>query len=284
MMGKELNRNKKMFFPLLFKVIDASDKLSVQVHPDDGYAQKVEGEPGKTEMWYIIDAEDGAKLIYGVKAGTSKKDFARAIREGSLEKYLNEVEVNKGDIFFIPSGAVHAIKGGILLAEIQQNSDTTYRVYDWNRMGRDGKPRDLHIEKAVDVINFNLTSAGKNIDELVKTTKNYTRKIMAVCPYFTAEKIAVKKFFALKPAQQRFYIIMNLNGQGMLKYQGEKYPFKKGMTYFIPASLNKVKVTGKLEMLSFYLPLSKDKITNELRKIGFSREEIEKTAGYNLNW
>lgn len=141
-------------FPLLIKFIDANDKLSVQVHPDDEYAMKFEDDFGKTEMWYIVDAEPGAKLVYGLKKGITKEDFIKAIENNDFDEILREIEVKKGDVVFIPAGTIHAIGKGILIAEIQQSSDITYRVYDWNRVGLDGKPRELHIEKALDVINF----------------------------------------------------------------------------------------------------------------------------------
>ena len=138
-------------FPLLIKLIDAEADLSIQVHPDDEYAKEKEGEYGKTEMWYIVDAEPGAQLVYGLR-NYDKDSFKQAVAEGTLEQYLNYVDVHKGDVFFIPSGCVHAIGAGILIAEIQQSSNVTYRVYDYNRRGADGKLRPLHVEKALDVI------------------------------------------------------------------------------------------------------------------------------------
>lgn len=142
-------------FPLLIKLLDANRNLSVQVHPDDAYALSHEGkELGKTEMWVILHAEEDAAIILGVKEHTSPEAFRRAIEAGRLEEHLHEIPVSTGDFVCVPSGSLHAILGGVLIAEIQQNSDVTYRVYDWNRLGQDGKPRPLHVEQALDVINF----------------------------------------------------------------------------------------------------------------------------------
>ena len=137
--------------PILIKLIDAKQNLSVQVHPDDAYARRVEGEPGKTECWYILDCDEGAELIYGFKQKISKRSFASESKTTPFLEVVNHVKVHKGDFFFIEAGTLHAIGGGILLAEIQQNSNTTYRVYDYGRLGADGKPRPLHTEKALDV-------------------------------------------------------------------------------------------------------------------------------------
>ena len=139
------------YFPILIKLIDAKDNLSVQVHPDNDYAMRVEGEYGKTEMWYIVDCEEGSQLIYGFDKEISREEFADRIKNNTLLEVTNNVPVHKGDVFFIESGTLHAIGKGILIAEIQQNSNTTYRVYDYGRVGKDGKPRELHIEKAIDV-------------------------------------------------------------------------------------------------------------------------------------
>ena len=138
-------------FPILIKLIDAKDNLSVQVHPDNDYAQRVEGEYGKTEMWYIVDCDEGAELLYGFKHEISKEEFAERIANNTLLDVTNNVPVHKGDVFFIKAGTLHAIGKGILIAEIQQNSNTTYRIYDYGRVGKDGKPRELHVEKAKDV-------------------------------------------------------------------------------------------------------------------------------------
>ena len=139
------------YFPILIKLIDAKDNLSVQVHPSNEYALRVEGEYGKTEMWYIVDCNEGAELLYGFKHEIGEEEFADRIKNNTLLEVTNNVPVHKGDVFFIESGTLHAIGKGILIAEIQQNSNTTYRIYDYGRVGADGKPRQLHIDKAVEV-------------------------------------------------------------------------------------------------------------------------------------
>ncbi|MFW6029589.1 MAG: type I phosphomannose isomerase catalytic subunit, partial [Halanaerobiales bacterium] len=189
LLGQNFEDTDSDRFPLLVKILDANDKLSVQVHPDNQYAKKIENELGKTEMWYILDAKENAKLVYGVKDDTDKNSFAKAINEGNLENYLNEIVVSKGDVIFIPAGTVHAIEEGILLAEIQQNSDTTYRVYDWNRTDKDGQSRQLHVDKALDVINFDQDISNAKAKILRKQLEGYTRSFLAACPYFITEKI-----------------------------------------------------------------------------------------------
>ena len=171
------NAERFSYFPILIKLIDAKQKLSVQVHPDDKYALSVEGEYGKTEMWYVVDCDEGAELIYGFKEDISKEEFESRIKDNTLTEVCNFVPVNKGDVFFIEAGTLHAIGEGILIAEVQQNSNTTYRVSDYGRLGADGKPRPLHIEKAVDddaeislEININGTSFSQT---LFNESKNF---------------------------------------------------------------------------------------------------------------
>ncbi|MEM7347125.1 MAG: type I phosphomannose isomerase catalytic subunit, partial [Chloroflexota bacterium] len=170
-------------FPLLIKLLDANQPLSVQVHPEDSYAQVHEnGELGKTEMWYILHAEPDASLIFGLKPGVTPASFRQAIEAGTLETCLHYLPVKAGDAIFIPAGSVHAIMDGIILAEIQQNSDTTYRVYDWNRVGADGKPRQLHVDRALDVINFNQVEPTAFAPQLIEETDNLRREIITKCP------------------------------------------------------------------------------------------------------
>ncbi|MFW6287535.1 MAG: type I phosphomannose isomerase catalytic subunit [bacterium] len=275
--------NEENRFPLLVKILDANAKLSVQVHPDDKYAGEVENELGKTEMWYIIDAEPDAKLVYGLKPGTSKEEFARSIEGGNLEEYLNEVLVEKGDVFYMPSGTIHAIEEGILLAEIQQNSDTTYRVYDWNRMGQDGKPRELHIEKALDVIDFDKDITKAKSSPLTIDKSDYSRSFLTACPYFVTEKVDIKTLYELHPGGEKFFVIMNLSGQAGISSNERVYNLSPGDTYFIPADLRSVKIDGLCELLISYVPESKEEIVKELQHLGFSESQINNLAGMG-NW
>jgi len=225
-------------FPLLIKLIDACDRLSIQVHPDDEYARVHEGEYGKTEMWYIVDALPGAQLVYGLK-DYDKEKFAAAAADGTLEKYLSFVDVKKGDIFFIPSGCVHAIGAGILIAEIQQSSNVTYRVYDYNRRGADGKLRPLHVQKALDVI---VDYKQEDIDA-IRFSDGKDENSIANCKYFRVEHIfGATDIFA----GDSFVHLLCLDGNGEIG----GYPLAKGDSYFIPAGCGLVRVTGDAEIIT----------------------------------
>ena len=180
-------RNK---FPLLIKLLDANQPLSVQVHPDDKYALEHEGnELGKTEMWVVLQAEPDGAIIFGVKPETTPEKFRQGILDGNLEQYLHTVPVKAGDVVCVPAGSLHAILGGLIIAEIQQNSNTTYRVYDWNRVGADGKARPLRIEKAMDVINFAQVTPKLCQPELVQAGDGICRWRLCHNRYFVTERI-----------------------------------------------------------------------------------------------
>lgn len=180
----------RQLFPLLIKILDANRNLSVQVHPNDNYALEHEGnELGKTEMWVVLHAEPGAEVILGVTAGTTAEKFKQAIEEGRLEPFLNRIPVQTGDHINVPAGSLHAIMGGLLIAEIQQNSNTTYRVYDWNRLGHDGNPRPLHVDKALDVTNFAQVAPGKSQATLLETAHGIKRERLNQTAYFTVERV-----------------------------------------------------------------------------------------------
>lgn len=225
-------------FPLLIKLIDACDRLSIQVHPDDAYAKEKEGEFGKTEMWYIVDADPGAKLVYGLK-DYDKETFAAAAKDGTLEKYLNFVEVHKGDVFFIPSGCVHAIGAGILIAEIQQSSNVTYRVYDYNRVGKDGKLRPLHVDKALDVIVDYTPEQIENI----RFENGKTEGSLANCKYFKVDRLIGEQNLH---ADDSFLHVLCLDGEGNI----DGYPMKKGDSYYLPKGLGTVHVSGNAEIIT----------------------------------
>lgn len=177
-------------FPLLIKLLDANRPLSVQVHPDDNYALAHEGnELGKTEMWVVLRAEPNAAVILGVTAGTTRQKFRQAIYDGNLEQYLHRVPVKAGDVVCVPAGSLHAILGGLLIAEIQQNSNTTYRVYDWNRMGKDGQPRPLHVDKAMVVINFDQVEPGLCEPDLIYDVPGIRRYRLCQNRYFVTERV-----------------------------------------------------------------------------------------------
>jgi mannose-6-phosphate isomerase len=182
-------RNK---FPLLVKLLDANRPLSVQVHPNDEYALHVEGnELGKSEMWVALRAEPGAEVILGLKKGTTPEKFRQAVEDGRLEPYLHHIPVRAGDHICVPAGSLHAIMGGLLMAEIQQNSNTTYRVYDWNRLGDDGKPRPLHVEKALDVINFDQVEPVLHSPETTAEANGVGRQELCRNRYFVTERVTM---------------------------------------------------------------------------------------------
>ena len=176
-------------FPILIKLIDAKDNLSVQVHPDNEYAMRVEGEYGKTEMWYIVDCDEGATLLYGFKHEISKDEFRERIANNTLLEVTNAVPVKKGDVFFIEAGTLHAIGKGILIAEIQQNSNTTYRIYDYGRVGADGKPRQLHVDKAVEVTDLCPAKPYPQSEPAVK--EGWSEKLLSSCEYFTVHALEI---------------------------------------------------------------------------------------------
>lgn len=249
--GKEvLGTNAQNFenFPVLIKFIDAKNPLSVQVHPSDDYALEHEKEYGKTEMWYVMEADEGSSLYFGVNKEISKEDFQKKIDDNTVEEVLNKVEVHKGDVFFIESGTIHAIGAGILICEIQQNSNTTYRVYDYGRIGNDGKPRELHVEKALAVSNF---SPSKVSDELIEAqaVEGAEVKSLASCKYFTTEKYTVSSEVSLLADLSSFVSLMILDGEGEVICDENTIKFVAGDSIFVPADLGRFTVKGNCEFI-----------------------------------
>lgn len=250
--GKQLDEVLKLWgfenkFPILIKLIDAKDRLSVQVHPDNKYALENEGEYGKTEMWYVVDCEPGAQLIYGFKEKISKSEFEERIKDNTLDGVMNYVPVKKGDVFFIKSGTLHAIGKGILIAEIQQNSNTTYRVSDYGRLGADGKPRELHIRKAVDVtVTDKPTIPYGNVGKVCKYEYG-TERELAVCEYFKTVKLDLDGTKEIN-CENGFVSLLVLNGEITVKYDGGEESALKGGSILIPQGI-KVSVSGKAEII-----------------------------------
>lgn len=243
--GKEvLGENCRRFrdFPILVKFIDAKDNLSIQVHPDNRYALKNEGQYGKTEMWYVMDAAEGAYLYYGFKEEISKEEFARRIEDDTLLEVLNAVPVHKGDVFFIESGTMHAIGKDILIAEIQQNSNVTYRVYDYGRTGKDGKKRELHIDKALAVTRRTPSANFKS---------SYPH--VADCDYFTVDKLnldgSVLGSIEGVVTDKSFASILFLDGKGKISSGGETVEYQKGDSILITAGSGAYKIEGKCDAL-----------------------------------
>lgn len=233
-------------FPILIKLIDAKDNLSVQVHPDNDYAMRVEGEYGKTEMWYVVDCDEGATLLYGFKHEISKDEFAQRIADNTLLEVTNAVPVKKGDVFFIQSGTLHAIGKGILIAEIQQNSNTTYRIYDYGRVGKDGKPRELHVEKAKDVTN--LCPAKAYPETPVEQHDGFDIKLLSSCEYFTTYRVNVDSKAEFEADEKSFNSILVLEGSPVISGNGTVNA-KKGDSIFIGAGSGKYTVEGKCTVI-----------------------------------
>lgn len=246
-------------FPVLIKLIDAKLPLSVQVHPDDSYAEKREGGLGKTEMWLILEREEGAFLYYGFKKEYTKEEVRAAIEGQYLTDYLEKVPVEKGDVFFIPAGTVHAIGAGIVIAEIQENSNLTYRVYDYGRKDKNGKERELHIAKALDVMHCKPAGRGKAVDEEISGGCRQ----LASCPYFTVDRAFLREGEKLikSVGKESFLSAILLNGQGKVQEEagGRELSAEKGNSFFIPAGSGDVSFFGEGEWLFTYLSENAEK-------------------------
>lgn len=231
-------------FPLLLKLISTSGKLSVQVHPDDIYGQKIEGDNGKTEAWYVIHAESGAALVLGTRECT-KEEFKNAIKNGTLDKYLNIVPVKSGDVFFVNSGLIHAIGEGILLLEIQQNSDITYRVYDYNR------GRELHLEKALEVANLKLKS--NRLEGEVYANSDYEITKYVKCPYFSLDLYEIYSRIEENTEEKKFLLYSCIEGEGKIEYSEGEESIIKGESILIPSSLGHFNIVGQLKLIKVYV-------------------------------
>ncbi|MGB4984587.1 MAG: type I phosphomannose isomerase catalytic subunit [Erysipelotrichaceae bacterium] len=240
-------------FPMLVKFIDAKQALSIQVHPDNEYALKNEQEFGKTEVWYVLDAQEGAKLVYGVNREISKEELRNKINDGTVMDCLREVPVKKGDVFFIPSGTIHAIGAGIVVCEIQQNSNSTYRVYDFKRKGVDGKERPLHIDKALDV--SKLTPSDGNFKPIGESCNygTYQKVLMAKSENFVTDIYDVFTKCDILVDNSSFKTFTCTSGNGTVKTNDEVLNVKKGDTFFVDANFGNVEVCGELQLLVSYV-------------------------------
>lgn len=232
-------------FPLLTKILDANDWLSVQVHPDDHYAMEHEGELGKTECWYVISADEGAEIIYGHNA-KSREELRQQIEKKEWDKLLTKVPVKAGDFFYVPSGTMHAIGSGILILETQQSSDTTYRVYDFDRKDTKGNLRELHLEKSIDVLNIGAPANSRPVtvkaDDLMSTLL-VASDFFAVYKWEVSGKVDIEKTAA-------YLLVSVLAGQGVLTVDGETYPIAKGDHFILPSDVEEWTFEGKdLEMI-----------------------------------
>jgi mannose-6-phosphate isomerase len=248
-------------FPLLIKLINATDKLSIQVHPNDAYAGKVENDSGKSEVWYVVDAFEGASLIVGTKKNCTMQQFKNAIEQGNLEKFMNKIPVKKGDVYFIKSGLVHAICEGVIIAEIQQSSDVTYRVYDY------GRGRQLHVKKALDVVDLSLK--GEKSRGITLKREGFEKTYLCLAREFSLELYDILDRASEDSDRERFYIFTCVDGQGKIIYDGGSETISKGDSFLIPAFVGNYTLEGRMKLLKSYVPdCSKveNSILKEIRK------------------
>ena len=248
-LGRKVENGK---LPILVKFIDAKKDLSVQVHPDDKYGRKYEHQNGKTEMWYVIDADGSDCLIYGFRHKVTEAILRNAVKTGTLDKHLQKVPVHKGDVFYVPAGTVHGIGAGMLVAEIQESSNVTYRVYDYDRVDKNGKKRELHFNKAVQVMNMDVAPDMRQKPRIVKYYPGCSRELLCRCKYFEVERIQVTKAFSFSVLNESFQVIMCLEGEGQIETMDESMKpvrFIKGRTMFLPAGIGRCLVVGDATVL-----------------------------------
>ena len=254
LLGKKLEKLKDL--PILVKLIDAQQNLSIQVHPDDEQAKKLENaRNGKMEFWYVLDAYKDSKLVYGLNHNLTKKQLLDSISDQSIDKYLQTIPVKKNDIFFIKPGTIHAIGAGVLMAEIQQNSNITYRLYDYNRIDRNGHQRELHLDKALEVADLRHSNIPKQPMRVLKYSKGCASELLCRCQYFQVERLLINTertriLYETASTDQSFEIFLCINGCGVFYYEpNHVIMFFKGDTLFVPANSVSFKIHGKAEFL-----------------------------------
>jgi mannose-6-phosphate isomerase len=265
-------------FPILTKIIDARDWLSVQVHPDDAYAQRVEHQSnGKTECWYILAAQANAELVLGWTRDTDRAEYERRVADGTLGEILRHVPVKPGESFYLPAGMLHAIGEGIVLFETQQASDLTYRIFDWNRVGPDGKPRELHVDKAADVLDYQRCTRGA-ADQIDYTFNGFDRTALIVDAHFAVERVTAKAEPASLPTQDRPMIVMTLNSTLELLCEGGRATLSPYQTALVPAAANWVSIAGKNGNAAFMLvtpPHSIEAYASQLLAAGVDQGRLD---------
>lgn len=239
--------------PLLIKKITANDALSVQVHPDDTYAREKEGSNGKTEMWYILDCEPGAYLYYGLKHKITPNEFLKRISNGTITEVCQKIPVKKGDVFYIPAGLVHAIGKGITVAEIQQSSNITYRVYDYQREDANHCRRELHIDQAAAVAGFLPPLQGHRPMGNPRQKDGYVKTLLVQCPYFAVTRYEIQREFCSETGED-FAVLHVVGGDGTLTAGTEEFSLTEGDCIYLPEKLGAYKVSGNLEILMSEVP------------------------------
>jgi mannose-6-phosphate isomerase len=265
-------------FPLLAKFLFPIDQLSIQVHPGDAYAKKNEapGATGKTEMWHAVSADPGATLLLGLVPEVDRERFISAIKQGGLEAFFERLPVSTGDTFFVPPGTPHTIGAGVILCEVQQNSDLTYRLYDFHRVDSSGHPRQLHIEKSMAVIDFDHRN-GRKVAPVTLPSPNGTKKsLLVACPYFAAERwdLSVPHQATSDPAH--FELLVILSGRGIIQWNGGSCSYRQGECRFIPANLGEFSVVPEspTSILCTYVPAIIT-LRNDLSRLGVPNAELE---------
>lgn len=235
-------------FPLLFKYLDAREDLSIQVHPNDKLAKERHNSFGKTEMWYVTQADADARIIVGFKENSSKEEYLKHLNDKTLVSILDDVKVKAGDVFFLETGTVHAIGAGLVVAEIQQTSDITYRLYDFDRKDAQGNTRELHVDLALDAINYNKVDTQKKYE-----TKANTSNVVVDCPYFTTNFIPLENKVEVSKSGETFTVYMCIEGSFEIEYNGFKQSYIKGDTVLVPAEINAFILNGKASILEIYI-------------------------------
>ncbi len=243
--------DKRYGLPILIKFIDAEKDLSIQVHPGDSFARKYENDFGKTEMWYVVDADQNALIIHGFAHDMNENMLRKSVKDGDLNKHLNKVKVHKGDVFFTPAGTIHGIGAGCLIAEIQESSNVTYRVYDYNRVDKNGKKRELHFDKAIQVLDMKAGQRYQQKARLVHYYPGCSRELLCRCEYFETVLLKVTKGVAFTVRNTSFQVLLCIDGDGGLETKEYQKPlrFKKGDCIFIPAGLGRCFVIGECKLL-----------------------------------
>ncbi len=257
-------------FPLLAKFIDANAQLSVQVHPDDTYAARHEGgKLGKTEFWYILAAEPGATIVHGFKAAATRQDVARAIQEVTLDHLLHEEVVQAGDVIFVPAGTVHAIGKGVLLYELQEYSDVTYRMYDYGRLTASGQPRELHIERSLDVTHYDVSRQVKMHPVALVEEKAYEERCLVACKYFLTRELHLKAGATVHDQTERSCVILSSLGAEIRVHYGpdlaKSEELGRGQTMVLPAALGEYRIEGSGVLLRSYVPDPQDPVWQRWR-------------------
>lgn len=235
-------------FPLLFKYLDAREDLSIQLHPNDTLAKKRHNSFGKTEMWYVMQADEDANLIVGFKERSTPEEFLDNLNKKTLLNILDTKKVKQGDVFFLETGTIHAIGAGNVIAEIQQTSDITYRIYDFDRVDANGNTRELHVDLALDAINYDLVPAQKTYNK----TENVFNEVVH-CNYFTTNFIPLEGIVNVKKNKESFTVYMCVEGNFGIVYEGQNYSYRKGSTVLIPADMNDYQIFGKASLLEIYI-------------------------------